>query len=83
MRCTVKSGQETIGQIHVPLRKLETMCFIAMIYNSASKYAIKKVLVNEQRESEIEWNTSVTSYASAHDENILVDNINSIKTQKV
>jgi len=47
---TVKSGQETTGQIHVPLRKLDTMCFIAMISNSASKYAIKKVLVNQQRE---------------------------------
>jgi len=50
MRHTVKSGQGTIGQIHVPLRKLETMCFIAMICNLASKYAIKKVLVNQQRE---------------------------------
>ena len=50
MRRTVKSGQETIAQIHVPLRKLETTHFIAMTFNSASKYAIKKVLVNQQKE---------------------------------
>ena len=59
------------------------MCFIAMIFNSASKYAIKKVLVKQQRE----WNwmqyISLWSMLSAHDDNKLVENINSIETQKV
>jgi hypothetical protein len=54
-----------------------------MIFNFASKYAIKKVLVNQQRE----WNwmqyISLWSMLPAQDDNKLVENINSIETQKV